>query len=103
MNAPGINMWNPEREPNPGPVRSHPSDDLLGLFRMMKMTGIDRKLSPLPFGRITGMEGLFQLGGRNGLPQRDIQVLVEQPSVGFLDVDGLPIFRHSHTIRQIVI
>src|ERR1035438_150450 len=68
--------------------------DLLALFGMVEMAGILRELGTLPFGGVAGMEGLCQLGGGNGLVHGDMQFLVEQPFMGFLDVDGLPDCRH---------
>lgn len=62
---------------------------------MMEMAGIHRELRTLSLGRVTGMEGLLQLGGRDGLAHRDIQFPVQQPFMGFLDVDGLPDSKHG--------
>jgi hypothetical protein len=68
---------------------------LLALFGVVEMAGILRELGTLPFGGVAGVEGRFQLGGRDGLALSDMHLLVEQPYMGFLDVDGLPAGRHG--------
>jgi hypothetical protein len=62
---------------------------------MPEMPGVFGELCPLPLGGIGGMEGLLQLRGGDGLAQGEIQIPVEQPFMGFLEVDGLPGSMHG--------
>jgi hypothetical protein len=62
---------------------------------MMEMAGVLRELAPLPYDGVAGMQGLFQLGGWDGLARGDVQILVEQAFMGLPDVDGSPDAKHG--------
>jgi hypothetical protein len=52
---------------------------------MMEMADILRELGTVPFCWKAGMKALSQFSGRDRLPHRDIQILVEKPFMRFLD------------------
>lgn len=64
----------------------------------LEMPGILGERCTLPFGGISGMEGLLQLGGGNGLACRDIPIPVQRPFMSFLEVDGLPGSLHGSAL-----